>query len=413
VSRDYAPLRLRNFRLLFFGQATSTLGSSFTAVALAFAVLEVTGSVAAVGLVLGATRLPLALFVLVGGVVGDRLPRRRVMLASDLVRFGTQGTAAVLLLTHHARLWHLLLLFGVGGAAQAFFNPAAVGLLPEVVEPEMLQSANGLLDFARNSAALVGQLLGGVVVAAFGAGAALALDSTTFLVSACTLAAANVQGTVSARAASAFFADLAEGWVEFRSRTWLWVGTIHIAFLNAFALAGFFALGPVVAQRSLGGAAAWGVIGAAFAGGMISGSALAVRWRPQRPLVAAFGVIIFAAPQLALLAVAAPTATIALASFFGGAQASVWGALWTTTTQRNVPGTVLARVVAYGSLGGLVLAPVGLAAVGYIAAAVGIGTVLSAGAAWIVASTIVVVALPCMRNVPAAVPAEFVKAVAP
>ena len=412
MSRDYAPLRLRNFRLLFVGQAASTLGSSFTAVALAFAVLEATGSVAAVGLVLGATRLPLALFVLVGGVVGDRHSRRRVMLASDLVRFATQGTAAVLLLTDDARLWHLLVLFGVGGAAQAFFNPAAVGLVPEMVESEMLQSANGLLDLARTSSALVGQLLGGVVVAAFGAGTALALDSATFLVSACTLATVTVRGTVNARAAGAFFDDLAEGWVEFRSRTWLWVGTVHIALLNAFALAGFFALGPVVAQRSLGGAAAWGVIGAAFAGGMISGSALAVRWRPQRPLVAAFGVIIFAAPQLALLAVPAPTAAIALASFFGGAQASVWGALWTTTTQRNVPGSALARVAAYGSLGGLVLAPVGLAAVGYVAAAVGTGTVLSVGAAWIVASTVVVVALPCMRNVPGAVPSTFVNAAA-
>lgn len=318
------------------------------------------------------------------------------MLVSDLVRFATHGAAALLLITHQAQLWHLLVLFGMGGAAQAFFNPAAVGLVPEVVPQGVLQGANALLDFARNSAALVGQLLGGVLVAAFGAGVALALDSATFVVSAFALALLDVKGSVQTKAAGAFIRDLADGWSEFRSRTWLWVGTLHIALLNAFALVGFFALGPVVAQRSLGGADAWGVIGAAFAGGLIAGSGVALRWRPARPLVAAFGVIVLAAPQLALLATTAPTLFIALAAFLGGAQASFWGALWTTAMQHDVPAGALARVAAYGSLGSLVLAPVGFAAVGYVAAAVGISLVLWLGAAWIVLSTAVVTALPCM-----------------
>jgi len=390
------PLRHRGFRLLLAGQAASTLGSSFATVALVFAVLEATGSVAAVGLVLASTRLPLLLFVLAGGVVGDRLPRRAVMLSSDLVRAVTQGAAALLLITQQARLWHLLLLFSVGGAAQAFFNPAAVGIVPQVVPKDALQAANALVDLARNGSALAGQLLGGVLVAAFGAGVALAFDSVTFLVSACSLALLDVRGNVATRRGSAFLRDLAEGWSEFRSRTWLWVGTIHVALLNAFALTGFFALGPVVAQQSLGGAAAWGLIGAAFAAGLIAGSALALRWRPRRPLVAAFGAIALAAPQLALLAATAPTAAIAAGALLGGAQASFWGALWTTAIQEDVPEHALARVAAYGSLGGLVLAPLGYAAVGYVADGVGSSLVLWVGAAWIVISTPLVVALPSL-----------------
>lgn len=347
-----------------------------------------------VGLVLAATRVPLTLFVLVGGVVGDRLPRRRVMLASDALRFATQGVAAALLLTHNARLWHLLVLFAVSGAAQAFFNPAGIGLVPELVPAEVLQEANALMNFARNSSALAGQLLGGGLVAAVGAGAAFAIDSGSFVISAVALGFLSISGAVPTKLAGAFLHELAEGWGEFRSRTWLWVGTLHVALLNTFALVAFFALGPVVAQKSLGGAASWGFIGAGFAAGFIAGSTVAVLWRPRRPLVVAFAVIFFAAPQLALLAVAAPVVAVAAASFFGGAQASVWGALWTTTIQSEIPSTSLSRVAAYGSL---VLVPAGFAAIGYVAAATSISTVLWAGAVWIVASTAAVVLLPCIR----------------
>lgn len=398
-------LRNRDFRLFFIGQATSQLGSSFTAVALAFAVLAATGSVADVGLVLAARQFPMTLFVLAGGVVGDRLPRRRVMLVSDLLRFATQGTAAVLLLTHHALLWQLVLLFALNGAAQAFFNPAGVGLVAELVPGDVLQEANALMDAARNGSALIGQLAAGVLVAALGAGGAFALDSMSFIVSAAALAMLTIPGTLHARPAGAFVRQLRDGWGEFGSRTWLWVGTLHVGLLNAFGLVAFFTLGPVVAQRSLGGAAAWGFVGAAFAAGLITGSAVAVRWRPRRPLVGAFSVVFLAAPQLALLAFAAPVPAIAIASFFGGAQASVQGAIWMTAMQSDVPATAISRVASYGSLGSLILTPLAFTLVGYLASIFGISAVLWAGAAWIAASTALVVALPPIRSFRSAGPA--------
>ena len=400
------PLRERDFRLLFIGQATSSLGNSLTSIALAFAVLEATGSITAVGLVLAATRLPLVIFVLVGGVVGDRLPRQRVMLASDLVRLATQAVAAALLLTHRTALWHLLVLFALHGAAQAFFNPAASGLVPQTVSPARLQQANALLDLSRNATGILGTLaggalvalVGGALVALVGAGAAFAVDSLTFAASAASLALLRPGGIVRTKPPGAFLRELAAGWEEFRSRTWLWVGVLHIALLNAFALVSFFALGPVVALRSLGGAASWATIAAAFAAGMIAGNSVALRWRPRRPLVAAFAVVAAAAPQLALLGARAPVVAIAGAAVLGGAQASFFGAIWATTLQQRIPAESIARVSAYGSLGSLVLVPIGFALVGPLAEWLGINTLLWLGAAWIVAATAVVLSVPSIRQ---------------
>lgn len=393
------PLRQREFRLFFVGQATSTLGSSFTVVALVFAVLQTTGSAADVGLALAATRLPLTVFVLLGGVVSDRLSRRAVMLASDAGRFATQAFAAALLISGHARFWELLVLFGLNGFAQAFFNPASVGLVPALVPEESLQPANALLDFARNGAATLGQLLGGALVTVAGPGVAFAIDSGTFIVSATALAMLRLpSSSMPTRPVGSLLSDLRDGWGEFRSRTWLWVGTLHISLLNAFALVAFFALGPVVASRSLGGGVAWGLIGACFAVGMMGGSAVALRVRPKRPLLAAFAAILLAAPQLALLAAAAPLVAVALAACLGGAQASFWGALWTTTMQREIPGSALSRVAAYSQLGSLVLGPFGFAVVGFVAEAIGLSTTLWIGAAWIIVSTAIVISLPGLRS---------------
>jgi predicted MFS family arabinose efflux permease len=398
VASRLRPLRAPAFRRYFAGTAASNLGNAFTAVALAFAVLEATGSVAAVGLVLAATRLPLLLFLVAGGVVGDRLPRRLVMLTCDGVRAVVQAGAALLLALGRATLWELLVLFAVHGLAQAFFQPASAGLLPQIVRVEERQEANALLELSRGAIGLAGMLAGGVVVAVVGPAAALGIDSLTFAVSAAALAGLAVDGAMPARSGS-LARDLRDGWHELTRRRWLWIGVVHISLLNVFALVAFFALGPVVASESLGGAAAWGLIGAGFAAGMLAGSALALRWRPRRPLVAAFGGIVLAAPQLALLAVAAPAALVSVASVLGGAQASFWGAVWMTTVQERVPDPALSRVTAYSSIGTLALAPLGLAVVGPLAQAFGTGPVLWAGALWIAVSCPIVAFLPAMRAV--------------
>jgi MFS family permease len=180
-------------------------------------VLEATGSVAAVGLVLAATRLPVLLFLVAGGVVGDWLPRRLVMLTSDGVRAVVQAVAALLLALGRATLWELLVLFAVHGLAQAFFQPASAGLLPQIVGLEERQEANALLELSRGATGLAGMLAGGVVVAAVGPAAALGIDSLTFAVSAAALAGLAVDGAMPARSGS-LARDLREGWHELTRR---------------------------------------------------------------------------------------------------------------------------------------------------------------------------------------------------
>jgi len=151
-------LRERDFRLLFTGQTLSNLGSALVPIALAFAVLDLTGSATDLGLVLLASRLPNTVLVLTGGVVGDRWSRRWVMLASDAIRCLTQAATAMLLVTGTARLWELLVLQAAHGAAAAFFDPAATGLVPETVGPGRLQQANALLGLSRSATGILGQI---------------------------------------------------------------------------------------------------------------------------------------------------------------------------------------------------------------------------------------------------------------
>jgi Transmembrane secretion effector len=159
VVRDsLGVLHERDFRLLLAGQALSNLGSALVPVALAFAVLDLTGSATDLGLVLLASRLPNMVLVLTGGVVADRLSRRWVMLASDVIRCLTQAATATLLVTGTARLWELLVLQAAHGAAAAFFDPAATGLLPETVGPGRLQQANALLGLSRSGTGILGQV---------------------------------------------------------------------------------------------------------------------------------------------------------------------------------------------------------------------------------------------------------------
>lgn len=173
-------LRRRDFRLLFLGQAVSVLGDRMVVVALAFAVIHLGGSASEVGLVLAGGWAPLVLTVLVGGVVADRTSRRSVMVAADLVRIVSQGTMAVLVIAGGAELWMLAVLAGITGAATGFFNPASTGLLPEVVSGDELQPANALRAAALSGSEILGPAVAGALVAAAGAGWAIAVDAGTF-----------------------------------------------------------------------------------------------------------------------------------------------------------------------------------------------------------------------------------------
>jgi predicted MFS family arabinose efflux permease len=391
-------LRLADFRRLFYAQAISTVGDFLVPVALAFAVLDLTGSASDLGLVLFARILGQVLLFLAGGVWADRMPRQLVMVASNVARFFSQGLLGVLLVSGHARIWQLVVLQLVHGAATGVFRPAASGLTPQLVAPDQLQAANGLMYVTLSVGGIVGPAIGGVLVATVGAGWALIGDAITFALAAALLVRIRPLGYASAPDES-FWRALAGGWHEVRARTWLWASIVDFAAFQMIYLATIMVLGPLVAKRSLGGAGAWALILVAFSLGTLVGNAWAMRLRPRRPLVFAWAIILLSGPSLLLLAFATPVWTIALTELASGLSIGVAGTLWETTVQRNVPQEALSRVSAYDWMGSTALRPLGLAIVGPIAAAVGLKETLLVAFALTMISSATLLVIPDMWRI--------------
>jgi MFS family permease len=392
-------LRNRDFRLFFAGQTVSLLGDGMVNVALSFAVLDLTGNVADLGYVFAAGSVPLVVFLLVGGVFADRLSQRVVMIAADLTRFGTQGAMALLLLTGHAQLWHLIVLQVIRGAGTAFFNPAVTGLTPLLVSGEHLQQANALRGISTAAGGIAGPAIAGVLVATVGAGWALGVDSVTYLVSAACLAALRLPPRERLPRQN-FLRDLREGWREFSSRTWLWSGVVAAGILNMMS-APFLILGAAISKESLGGAGAWALILAALSLGMVVGGVVALRIRPHRPFVASFVAYIpFALPSV-LLATGVGAVPIAAATLVAGAGLMLGNAVWETTLQRQIPHAVLSRVTAYDWFGSVAGQPLGYALVGPLVAAIGQDATLLLAAGIITAANLTVLSLPSIRGMTA------------
>lgn len=391
----------RNFRLFFSGYATSLFGSGMVPVALSFAVLNQGHGASGVGYVLAAEEVPLVALLLLGGAVADRLSRRATMLGADVLRFVSEGTLAALLLTGRPPLFVFMVLAGMLGVGQAFFNPAMTGLLPEMVSPERLQQANALRGIASSTGLVLGPSLAGVIVAVGGAGWAIAIDAVTYAISAGCLWSLAIPPRP-ARGRSSLLSELAVGWHEFRSRSWLWLIVAQFATFNAFSFAPFMVLGALVAHNRLGGAGSWGAILAVFGAGSILGGIVAVRLRVRRPLVVALvGASLFALP-VALTALPAPIVLIAGTAGVAGVGIAVFGTLWETTLQRQVPGEVLSRVSSYDWLGSVAFVPLGYIVAAPIAQVIGVRTFLLVSAAWAVASCGAVLSAPSVRGVTAA-----------
>jgi MFS family permease len=367
-------LRHRDFRLLFIGQGVSVLGNRMENVALAFGVLEIGGSASDVGLVLAAGVVPAVLTVLAGGVVGDRTSRRLVMLTADIARTASQALTAVLLITGSAEIWMLALLAGVNGAGTGFFSPALTGVLPEIVAPEQLQPANALRSTANSASEILGPAIAGVLVAAVGAGWAIATDAATFAVSVVCLWMLRLPEREIAER-QPFLTDLREGWTTFRSMRWVWTFVVYFAIANVFWGA-WTALGPVVADRDLGGAAVWGTVLAMMGVGALAGSIYATRVRPRRPLVVvAICEGLFGLPVL-FLAAATPVPVLALSAFLAGVGLMVGMSVWESTLQRYVPAEALSRVASYDWFGSYAFVPLGFVLWGSLAGAIGLYTSL-------------------------------------
>lgn len=373
----FSPLGSRTYRLFFAGQVASAVGDGMVSVALAFAVLQVTGSVAALGLVLGTRSAFTILGLLLGGTVADRFSQRPVMVVADATRCASQALLAGLLFSGSARLWELVVLSAVHGSCSAFFYPAVTALAPQLVQSSQLQQANALRWAADATGGVVGPAAAGLVVASASPAWAIAGDSLTFAVSAATLAALPLAPAGRAADAS-LIRQLVEGWREFASRPWLWTANIQAAATNGLLLAPFYVAGPFVSRERLGGPSAWGLILAAGGVGNLTGGMAALRLRPRRPMFTAALLFAGFAVPVALLALATPAWMIAASALIASAGGIAGNVFWETTVQERVPAHALSRVTAYDWFSSLVAQPAGFATAGVLVDRLG-----ATDAAWI------------------------------
>jgi MFS family permease len=361
------------FRLLFAGQVLSLVGDRVMLVALPFAVLEAGGSVNAVGLVVGAELVPFVVFAIAGGVIADRSDRRRVLVISDLARLAVQ-TVGGALLAGVATPVMLGMLAACYGTADAFFQPAFTGLLPQTVSHAgQLQPANALRGLSFSVASIAGPAVAGVLVAAIGAGAAMLFDAGSFAVSVACLPA--LRPRVAAEAAEAapppFLEAVRGGWREVRCRPWIVAGLGAMCSYHAIVLPAVFVLGPVTVADRLGGPGAWAAVVVSFGLGSVLGDVLLLRIRPRRALrVAGIG-LVFASCQAAVYGSGLGLPGTCVLQFVAGIGVTTFFTLWEVSLQEHVPGAALSRVSSFDYLSATALMPVGTALAGPLATALG------------------------------------------
>lgn len=403
--RRYPVLANRNFRFLLADRLLAPMAATFSLVGVAFAVLAATGSTADLSYVIAAQAAPSLVFLLVGGVIADRIAPQLVIVAANVMFALGEGAFGILVLAGHPAVWLMVVLELVSGTGVALFYPASAALLPRLVPGEQMREATAISRLAMNAATMAGGALAGGCVALLGAGWALTACGIGMLATVPLNLAIKVKplerpaaavpakaGRQEPEAAPSMVRELREGWSEFRSHTWLWVTVLQYTVVLAAWCGSFQVLGPAVARAHLGGAAAWGLISAADAVGLIVGGVVALRWGPKRPIV--FVVLIGAAIAIAPLSLALllPLAVICIASFLLGLGIEVLSVIWTVTMVANIPPGKLARVSAYDALGTTMGMPIGALVAGPIAAAIGIGaTQYGAVAIMLVASALALI----------------------
>ena len=389
-------LQEREFRLFFTGQLVSLLGDAVTPFALAWAVLDLTGSARDLGFVIAAKTAPLVIFLLVGGVFADRLPRRAVMLTADVARMAIQATTAALLLSHTARIWELIVLQALAGTGSAFFNPASTGLTPMTVSAGRLQEANALRGMSTGLAQFAGPALAGILIVTVGPGYALAIDAASFGVSAFYLARLHLPPHVSLPPQS-FARDLLDGWRDFTARTWVWLIVVSASLGNMMSSV-WLVLAAVWVKGGHGGAGAWTAILVVSAIGGLAAGATALRLRPRRPLLVGCAALVPTVAPMIVLALQLPWEILVVTALVMGFGNMLFNTLWETSLQQHIPPASLSRVSAYDWFGSLLCQPVGLALAGVVAAGIGMSRTLWIAAAVDVVAVAAMLAAPSVRH---------------
>jgi len=390
----------RNFRLLFAANVADMAGTAVAPIALAFAMLDLTGSLTDLGLVVGARSLGLVVLLLFGGVLADRVRRSTVLAWSNIVNGVVQAVVAVLVLSGTGSVAWLVVLSLVAGGADALSFPASQGVLPQTVPTPLLQQANAVNSSGRNTVNLVGMVAGAGLVAAVGPGWGLAVDATSCLVAAGLFARLRLPQRVRAEPTT-MLADVREGWSAFTAHQWLWVVVLAFMALMISFVATVTVLGPAVADQTIG-RAQWGwVLGAEAVGMLAVTLAMARRGRlGARLWIGMVGILLPAGLVLAL-GLAPRLDVLLVTALLSGLGIGYFDVAWGTNLQANVAEEHLSRVYSYDALGSILMTPLGQAVAGPLAVAFGLSATLVGAGALVVVAVLAALAVPAVRHLPA------------
>jgi MFS family permease len=400
--RLLAPLRHRDFRLLWSGMCVSLLGDGIFLVAMAWQVYALSNAPTALAVVGITMTIPTIAFLLLGGVISDRLDRRRIMLAADVVRGLAVGLLALLSLTGALELWHVAAIAAVYGAGTAFFSPAFDALVPELLPAGELAQANALDQFVRPIALrLAGPALGGVLIEVLGVGTAFALDAASFAVSAAALLAMAPGVRAAAVERTSVVADMRAGMRYIRSHVWLWATFASAAIAYLLFMGPAEVLLPYIVKNDLHGSAA--ALGIVFAAGGIGSVGCAVvigqRGLPRRDITFMYATWTLATLAVAGYGLASAVWQLMLASLAFNALETAGTIVWATAKQRHVPAALLGRVSSLDWLISIGLLPLSFALTGPVSGAIGARATLIAAGVLGAAVTFAALLLPGMRAV--------------
>jgi hypothetical protein len=458
--RAVGPFASAPFRWLLTARSIATLGNAAAPIALAFAVLDLTGSAVDLGLVVASRSIANVAVLLLGGVIADRLPKHVLLVGTSLAAAVTQAVVAALVLTGSATIPLLMILSVLNGVVAAVSFPASAAIVPQTVPVAQLRPANALLRLSLNGGAIVGASLGAVLIAAVGPGWGLALNAASFALAGiffafvrtpgrtraggalpdgalpdgvlpggsqagatlahAALADGDVPGdplpgataaaTATAEAPANVLRELREGWAEFSSRTWVWVVVAQFALVNAAFVGAIAVLGPLVADETFG-RASWGLIIAAETVGLALGGLLALRWRPRHALGIGVALVIVTALPIVGLALVPLVPVLVVAFLIGGLAIEQFGVAWDQSLQQNIPPAVLARVYSYDAVGSFIAIPIGEILVGPLAHSFGTTPVLLGCAAVVAVASLAAFATPSVRRLTVGVPAPVAASV--
>jgi MFS family permease len=398
----FEPLHIRDFKLFWAGQSVSMVGDGIYTVAIAWQVYSLSNVPTALAVVGIAQTIPLVAFVLVGGVLADRLDRRRLMIVGAAIPGIAIAALSLLAYADALELWHVWMISAAVGLGRAVFGPASGAFVPDIVPANELVQANALAQLVRPLAStLLGPALGGLLVASVGTATCFAIDAASFGAAVVALLLIPSRPIVRAEHTK-LLADIREGFSFIRRHVWIW-GTLTMATVWVVVLLGpLDVLVPYIVKNDIGGGA--GALGLVYACGGI-GAIASAAWTgqlglPRQPVTRMLLGWSLGCATVSGIALATATWQAALAMLVFNALLTFSEIVWISLLQRLVPTQLLGRVRSLDWLLSVGLVPISFALTGPIANALGARTTLAAASVISATIALATLLLPGMRADP-------------